>query len=168
MTPTLSFGRALKRFTEAQKDFEKAISLNPQRSDCFYELGYVFFDQELYMQARMFFDMAVQRDSKTPQYFSMRAMSNYRLQQYEAAIADYNQALALKPDTPHYYWNMAYSYWDLDRYAECAQMYTEYIRLMPDEAKAYEERAEVWDAMNRADLAAKDRAKAKRLGGAKK
>jgi tetratricopeptide (TPR) repeat protein len=159
--------RALKRFTEAQKDFEKAISLNPQRSDCYYELGYVYFDQEQYPQARMFFDMAVQRDSKAPQYFSMRGMSNYRLQQYEAAIADYNQALALKPDTPHYYWNMAYSYWGLDRYAESAQMYTEYIRLKPDEAKAYKERADVYDAMNRGDLAAKDRATAKRLSSGK-
>jgi tetratricopeptide (TPR) repeat protein len=93
----------------------------------------------------------------------MRAMSSYRMEQYDAAIADYNQALALKPDTPHYYWNLAYAYWGLDRYAECAQAYTEYIRLKPDESAGYSERAEVYEAMGRNDLAAKDKATANRL-----
>jgi tetratricopeptide (TPR) repeat protein len=93
----------------------------------------------------------------------MRAMASFRMEQYEAAITDYNQAISLRPDTPHYHWNLAYAYWGLDRYPECAQAYTEYIRLRPDEAAGYSERAEVYDAMNRKDLADKDRATAKRL-----
>lgn len=155
--------RALKQFAAAQQDMEKAISLNPRLSSTYYELGYVYFDQEAYPQARIFFDMAAQRDNAAPEYVSMRAMSSYRMQQYETAIADYNQAIALKPNTPHYYWNLAYSYWGLDRYPECAQAYSEYIRLKPDEPAGYEERAEVYEALGRSDLAAQDLATAKRL-----
>lgn len=159
--------RELKRFTAARKDLEKAISLDPSRATSYYELGYVYFDEESYPQARMFFDMAVQRDNQTPEFVSMRGMANYRLKQYEAAIADLNQALALKPDTPHYYWNLGYSYWYLDRFPECAQAFTDYIRLRPDEAAGYDERADAYEKLNRDDLAAADRAKAMQLQSGK-
>lgn len=162
------FGRAqtlreLKRFAAARQDLEKAIALDPGRPEGYYELGHVYFDDGQYPHARMFFEMAVQRDNSTPEYISMRGMASYRMEQYEAALADLNQALALKPDTPHYYWNIGYALWHLGRYPECAQAFTEYIRLKPDEPDGYQERAEVYEAMNRNDLAAADRAKAKRL-----
>lgn len=155
--------RALKKFKAAQTDLEKAISLDPSRANCYYELGYVYFDQEAYPQAHMFFNMAVERDTKSPEYLSMRGMTSFRMKQYEAAIADINQAIALKPDTSYYYWNIAIAYWNTDRYPESAQAYSEYIRLKPDESAGYNDRADVYEAMGQNDLAAKDRATAKRL-----
>jgi tetratricopeptide (TPR) repeat protein len=160
--------RALKRYSEAQKDMEKAISLNPQRSDSFYELGHVYYAQEMYPQARMFFDMAVQRDSRWPQYFDMRGLSSAAMAQYDQAIADYNQAIQLAPEKPLYRWNLAIAYWNSDRVPESGQAYSEYIRLQPDDPAGYEERAEVYDYLQRPDLAEQDRAHAKKLKRANK
>jgi tetratricopeptide (TPR) repeat protein len=123
----------------------------------------MYFDHEAYPQAHMFFDMAVQRDTTAPEYFSMRGMASYRMEQYDAAVTDINQAISLKPDTSYYYWNLGRALWYLDRYAESAQAYSEYIRILPDEPAGYEERADVYEAMNQNDQAAADRATAKRL-----
>jgi len=155
--------RQLKNFAAARQDLEKAIALNPGRGEGYYELAYAYFDQEQYPQAHMFFNMAVERDNRIPEYISMRGMTSYRMEHYEAAIADLNQALALKPETSYYYWNLGYALWFLKRYPECAQAFTDYIRLKPDEPDGYNERADVYEAMNRDDLAAADRATAKRL-----
>jgi tetratricopeptide (TPR) repeat protein len=74
--------RKLKRFDAAQKDLEKAISLNPGQAWLYYELGYVFFDQEVYPQARIFFDIAVQRDTAKPEFINMRGLANLRMEQW--------------------------------------------------------------------------------------
>jgi tetratricopeptide (TPR) repeat protein len=155
--------RALKRFGEAQKDLEKAISLNPGQAWLYYELGHVFFDQESYPQAHIFFDIAVQRDNATPEYINMRGLTNNRMKQYEAAVADLNHAIALSPERPYYHWNLGIALWNLDRYPESLEAYSQYIRLSPDDPAGYNERADVYEAMGQDDQASADRAKAKQL-----
>ena len=113
----------------------------------------------------MFFDMAVAARQQVRRSTSACAgMASFRMEQYERRDRRSQPGHRAQAATrPYYYWNLGLALWYLDRYPESAQAYSEYIRLKPDEPTGYNERADVYEAMGRNDLAAKDRATAKRL-----
>lgn len=84
--------------------------------------------------------------------------------QYDAAIADFDRAIALRPDLAPAYSNRGIAYMFKGQHEKSVADHNEAIRLMPDLASNYVNRAAVYAAMGRAELALGDYQNAIRLG----
>lgn len=157
--------RVLKRFDDSRRDFERAIALDPGKSENYYELGYVYYDQGKYDQAAMFFTMAHEREPNATAYLNMRGMAHSKMERYSEAAADYTEAIRLAPERSLYYWQLGMAMWNLERYNESLAAFSKYIELEPQDPAGYKERADVYDELERSDLAEADREKWRELGG---
>jgi len=141
--------------------------LDPSRSENYYELAYVYYDEGKYDEAAMFFGMAQDKGPNEPAYRNMRGMAYTQAENYGPAIEEYNAAIELAPERSLYRWNLGRALWAMDRKLESAQAFSEYIRLEPGDPEGYKERAEVYDALGEEQLAEADWAKFRALGGKK-
>lgn len=157
--------RALRRFDGSRRDFEKAIAMDPSKGENYYELGYVYYDQGQYDQAALFFTMAHERDPNATAYLNMRGMAHTKMERYSEAAADYAEAIRLAPERSLYYWQQGMAMWNLDRYQESLDCFSKYIELEPQDPAGYKERADIYDQLERSDLAEADRNKYRELGG---
>jgi tetratricopeptide (TPR) repeat protein len=69
-----------------------------EQSELLYARGLVPFHNEQYQQALTLFDQAVQADEKDPYALYYRGVTQARLGNFDAAVADLRKALHLKPD----------------------------------------------------------------------
>jgi Flp pilus assembly protein TadD len=69
----------------------------------------------------------------------------YYKNNYERAIADYDQSIQLKPDYAEAYYNRGVAYGDKGDYERAIADYDQAIQLKPDDAKAYNNRGSAYD-----------------------
>ena len=73
-----------------------------------------------------------------------RGMGRCRREEYVAAIADFDQVIALQPDRVEAYYNRGLARAKIEQYDGAIQDYTEVVRLQPRRAEAYNNRGNAY------------------------
>lgn len=84
----------------AQSHLETAVKLDPKHPDANRILGDIYFEQDLYVEARPHYEMASKSNPSDPELYRNLGTILVRAKEYEKALAYFDRALALKPDWP--------------------------------------------------------------------
>ncbi|MEB3355299.1 MAG: tetratricopeptide repeat protein, partial [Synechococcales bacterium] len=77
-----------------------------------------------------------------------QAKAQYELKNYQAAIADYDQAIQLQPDDASAYYNRGFARYDLGNKQGAIADYDQAIQLQPNDALAYNNRGNARSALD--------------------
>ncbi|MBM7843162.1 serine/threonine-protein kinase [Herpetosiphon giganteus] len=110
---------AEQRFAKAYQSFDDALALDPNYGLAFAGKGWTQIYERKYEEAQQFFDQALERNPKDANALNGRALTNWWLgrnnssdpqSDYEAAIRDYEAALAGAPSWLSVYVDLGYVY----------------------------------------------------------
>lgn len=93
------------------------------------------------------------------------AMAAFNAKQYDEAITQFNQVVALSPTCLECYLNLGAAHAAKQQYAESEAAYKKAIELKPDSADAYTGLTNIYNAQKKFDLAADASAKAAQYSG---
>ena len=127
---------ALLQQTELSKPWPQKTA----RAEIFIRLGYRLQEQELYSEAIMAYDNAIQLEPDNRLAYFLRADTKISLEQYDAAVDDVDKAIQLEPDHFAAYVLRAIIKTRLKQYDAAIAAYDNVIRLKPDFARAYSQR----------------------------
>ncbi len=144
------------RLQEAIDAFDKAIQLNPDLAEAYYNRGTVRNGLKLHEKAIVDFDETIRRNPDLAEAFNNRGIAKNRLGQHEKAIADFDKAIRLKPDYADAYVNRGILRNGLGRRDDAIADLNEAIRLKPNDAKAYYHRANAHFHLEHKDKARRD------------
>jgi tetratricopeptide (TPR) repeat protein len=146
----------------ALTDLDRALELAPQSNNVYDIRGKVYRKLKQYPQAITNFTNAINIVKDKPNfrdnlesYLSERAETYALDRQYNLAIIDYNQAIALNPKISSYYANRANAYYSLQQYQLTITDLDRAIALAPDDPLSYILQGSAYLEINRADLALK-------------
>ena len=104
------------------------------------ERGIIAKNLEEFEQAIKYFSAAIALENNHPEpYFYRANIYNHSLQNYPAALADYDRAIALKSDDEGYYYNRALLYLNMGDLEGALEDYEAALKIKPDYALA------LWD-----------------------
>jgi cytochrome c-type biogenesis protein CcmH/NrfG/predicted Zn-dependent protease len=126
----------LGRHDDAEKEFQRAMRLDPNDACAYAQSGTMHYDLGKYPQAIAAFKRAV---TLWPSYGSYMLLGNSHVfvREYEPAVDAYKKAIQLDPKRvrAHYQLGIAYDY--LQRYEESIKEYNEVVKLEPDHQGAH-------------------------------
>jgi len=88
----------MARFSEARKDFEKAIKNDRQFADAYNNLGVIYYLQKKYGKAVKQYEGAIKLRQDSGSFYSNLGAAYFSRKEFEKASLAYNQALAIDPD----------------------------------------------------------------------
>jgi tetratricopeptide (TPR) repeat protein len=91
------YHQANKNFVAAKEAYKECILRNNQYTDAFFNLGFIYMQQDSVQKAWRQFDMAVKTDPTNPSAYYNRGVCSEALDSLKNAFADYQQALQLDP-----------------------------------------------------------------------
>ena len=117
----------------AEKDFKKALELNPNRADVMNYLGYSWVDQNLHLKdALALISRAVKLKPSSGYYVDSLGWAYYRLGQYKKAVGLLEQAVTLQPDDPVINDHLGDVYWRVGRRLEAKYQWKQVLSLKPE------------------------------------
>ena len=147
-------------FLKALKDFDQALSLDPNNGDFFYSRAQVHDRIGNTDQALNDLSKAVQlieSEFGRSVAFALRARIHDKLGRFDESIRDYTEAIRLAPEFAYHHANRGDVYFEKKEYEKAIADYTEAIRLDPKNQYFLQDRAKVYQAMGRsAELADKN------------
>jgi len=123
-----------QRWPQAEADFNKALSLNPDQPQVLNYLGYSWVDMGLNLDKAM--DMirtAVELRPDDGYIVDSLGWAYYRLGQYDNALTELEQAIALRPEDPTINDHLGDVYWKVGRKREAVFQWQHARDLKPDE-----------------------------------
>lgn len=103
-------------FTNAIADFSESIRLAPQQTAAYCNRAFLRSEQGDHWEAINDYTLAVQADCPIAYFY--RAMTQQKLENHTAAIADYSEAIRLAPDVPVAYYYRGLAWQKLDNLSE--------------------------------------------------
>jgi tetratricopeptide (TPR) repeat protein len=73
----------------------------------------------------------IELDPKNETNFYYLGLTYFKSQQYDRAVAAFQQSLAIKPDFPHAWYQIGSSYFNAKKYKEAAEAYKKYVEARP-------------------------------------
>jgi tetratricopeptide (TPR) repeat protein len=147
-------------YDEAIQNLGKAIQLNPDFADAYYNRGNAYNNMGRYVAAIGEFDKSIRIRPDYADAYNFRGNAYYILGRYEPAIRDFSKAIQLRSE----YWlahnNRGNVYNSLGRYDDAIQDYDAAIAMKPDYEGAYNNRGQVYGRLGRHDAAIRDYDKA--------
>ncbi len=92
-----------KDYSNAEKNFRKALSYNPDYKEALYGLGMVYGYQNQYNVAAKYLQKSVEIDEMFLTGWKWKGIVNYEMKKYEAALQDFSRALNLDPSNSNIY-----------------------------------------------------------------
>lgn len=121
-------GKAKKNngvYTEAIKDFSKALAINPQLEEAYYERGQAYFKIQQYSLSLTDYTQAIQIKPQIAENYYQRGVVNTKLNNTKEALSDFDQSIRLSPTCEYCYVARANLYRKLKLYkkaiADCNQ-----------------------------------------------
>lgn len=88
-------------FEKAKKIYREMVTTDAQNEDLFFNLGYIFYEQDSLTKSERQFDIAIQLDPAYGQAYYARGIVREALGKYNEAIRDYENALSVNPEHPY-------------------------------------------------------------------
>jgi tetratricopeptide (TPR) repeat protein len=132
-------GLAYERQEEYQKaidEYNKAIELDPEYVNPYYNLGNAYRDLKKYLKSIDNYTKAIELDPEFAWPYNNRGQVYERHEEYQKAIDDYTRAIEISPDAKPYR-NRANVYEKLEEYQKAIDDYTKAIELDPEDANSY-------------------------------
>uniref|UniRef100_A0A3Q2I8E6 Tetratricopeptide repeat domain 6 n=1 Tax=Equus caballus TaxID=9796 RepID=A0A3Q2I8E6_HORSE len=127
----------------AMKDYQAAISLNPEYSLAYFNAGNIYFHHRQFSQASDYFSKALKFDPENEYATMNRAIANTILKKYKEAEEDFANVVKNCPSWAAVYFNRAHLHCCLKQYELAEGDLTEALSLKPNDALVYNLRAEV-------------------------
>ena len=128
----ISFERA-KRWPDAEKDFLRALELNPDQPYVLNYLGYSWIDQGINMaRARKMIERAVKNRPNDGHIVDSLGWALYRMGEYRAATRRLEQAVLLRPEDPTINDHLGDAYWRVGRQLEANFQWKRVLTLKPE------------------------------------
>lgn len=146
-------------YVKALKDYDKALSMQPDNGDFYYNRSLVHSGLQNPDQALADLGKATELIvSETGRSFaySRRAEIFKSQGKLEAALRDYTVAIRLLPTFAYHHNNRGDVYVEMKEYQKAIADFSEAIRLEPDNAYFYEDRGKAYRALGQEELASKD------------
>lgn len=129
-----------KDVTQAQRDYERALTLNPYHTTAKYNLSII---QEGESQRSALLDSALADNPKLPFVYAEKAIHYMQQENYTKALQCYNEAIRLDASEPAYYLNRGLAYEKLHHYTAAYQDYSKALDLDEHFEKAWLNRGNV-------------------------
>ena len=127
----------LKRLEEALSSYNKAISINVDFADAYYNRGNVLHKLKRLEEALSSYDKAISINADYAEAYNNRGISLKELKRLEEALSSYDKAISLQPDYAEAYNNLGTVLQELNCLEEALSSYDKAISLQPDYADAY-------------------------------
>jgi tetratricopeptide (TPR) repeat protein len=130
-------------FPAALADYSEKIRLQPDAADGYGWRGAVYLQQSDYEKALADYSRAIELGPDADDvalWYHDRGAARYNLGDHPAALADYDQTLALITDDPMFYTDRGYVHFELKDFARAIADYTKAINLAPDDAANWNDR----------------------------
>lgn len=127
----------LKKYKEAQKDFNLAIKMDSKNPYAYNGLAHTYKYQDEYEEAIKFFEKAIDMDYEYVYAYRYMSECYENLKQYDKAEQTYTRAIEKFPEDETLYLDRGLLYSKQDKYDEAIKDYEKAIELYPDFAYAY-------------------------------
>jgi tetratricopeptide (TPR) repeat protein len=128
---------ATGRVDLALRDLDRAIELNPDYPNAWFNRGELKYKQGDFAAAAVDYSSALKLNPKDSATLNGRGHALYRLERFGEALRDYGEAIKIDPDNPAALINRADVYSDIGQYSEAAKDYRAAIRIAPKLGRAY-------------------------------
>src|SRR6185369_14208819 len=99
-----------KRFLDAEKQYLKALALDPNEPRAHFYLGNLLKAQKRYSDAEQCFNQAIKLSPDYVDAINSLGLTYFALEQYDEAITQYLAAIRIKPDFVKPYVNLGIAY----------------------------------------------------------
>lgn len=140
----------------AMAEYDKALALNPEFDEVYYNKANIYASQEKYDLAFENYDRAIELNPSYAMAYHNRALVYAILEQNDKAIQDLNKAIELQPDYKLAFRNRGYYYVKKGDPERSLEDYDMAIKLDPGYDVALSERGAAYAAMGDYGRAAKD------------
>lgn len=141
----------LHRPDDAMKDFDCALTLNPNEGRAWIGRASIYIDAEDYLGAEQAVAHVIEAENQHSDKvivdaYLIRGFAHNRLQQYESALRDFDLAITLDPERKDLWTHKAYSLVSMGRLTEALQCYDYLVQLYPDDPQ-------LWNTMGSVHMA---------------
>ncbi len=128
----IAFERA-KRWSDAEKDFQKALEFEPEQPFVLNYLGYSWIDQGLHLdKAQGMIRRAVELRPNDGYIIDSLGWGYYRLGKYEEAVKELERAIQIRPEDPIINDHLGDAYWRVGRKLEAHFQWKRSLSLKPE------------------------------------
>ncbi|MFD0670210.1 tetratricopeptide repeat protein [Cohnella sp. GCM10027633] len=128
----------------ADAAYTRALALEPDNPQIYDRRARCRFSAGRLADALDDCNRGLQLDLNNARLTWLRGFIHFRLDEYDAALADSRVYAQMLPDDPQGHYNLGVVYNQLDRHDEAIASFTKAIEVNPFEAQAYLERASLW------------------------
>ena len=128
---------ALKQNKKAIKNFKKAITLNPNSPEVFYNLGLSFHNDGNFKSALLNYRKAIKLKPNYAEAHCNLGMSFSELGDFEEALVSYQKAIEIDPKYAGAYYNLGNIYREKENWSLAIDNYNRAIDIKPDYAEAH-------------------------------
>jgi tetratricopeptide (TPR) repeat protein len=128
---------ALGRVTEAMSDLNRALELNSQYPNAYFNRAELKYKQGDYPGAVADYTIALKLGPADSVILNGRGHALYRMERFGEALRDYGEAIKVDPENVAAVINRGDTHSDLGQYAEAAKDYRAAVRLAPKMGRAY-------------------------------
>lgn len=158
----------LNRVDEAMRDFDHALTLNPNEGRAWIGRASIYLNAKDYLRAEQAVDRVIETANKNSDTvivdaYLIRGFAHNRLQQYEAALRDFDLAITFDPERKDLWEHKAYSLVSMGRLTEALQCYDYLIQLYPDDPQFWNTKGSVHMALGQTTEANRAYATAKSI-----
>ena len=117
--------------------YQKAVSINPEYVNAYYNMGIDYHNLENYTQAISCYQKAVSIDPSDAFAYSSMGFAYARLENYTQAISCFQRAISIDPNLTGTYNNMGNAYSALGKCTQAIKCYQKAVSIDPNYALAY-------------------------------
>ncbi len=142
-----------KKYDEAEKNFRRALALNPSYKEAYYGLGMVFGYQNQYEIADQYLTKALELDDKFLTAYKWRGIVRDEMADYEMAFADFSKALDLDPSNGDIYVRRARVAIKVPQYKDAMKDLDLALRFDPNNQRIDLYKAKIYSNLGKLDAA---------------
>lgn len=142
-----------KNYGEAEKNFRRALALNPDYKEAYYGLGMVFGYQSQYELAEQYLTKALELDEMYLTAYKWRGIVRDEMGDYEMALEDFSKALDLDPSNGDIYVRRARVAIKIPRYDGAMKDLDLALRFDPKNQRIELYKAKIYSALGKYDAA---------------
>ncbi|MBA7532814.1 Photosystem I assembly protein Ycf3 [subsurface metagenome] len=146
----------LKKYSNALKDYTKAIELIPEYAHAYYNRGNVYDKLDKHTEALEDYAKAIELDPEDAQAYNNRGNTYYKLDKHTEALEEYSKAIELDSKYAQAYYNRGVTYDELDKHTDALEDYSKAIELDPEYAQAYYNRGNTYYKLDKPSDALED------------